>query len=45
MIYGVALIRGGGELGEKWRLDGRMFTKMNTFNDFVDSAKWLVANK
>jgi oligopeptidase B len=45
MIYAIALIRGGGELGEKWRLAGRMYTKMNTFNDFVDSAKWLVANK
>jgi len=45
MIYGLALIRGGGELGEAWRLAGRMYTKMNTFNDFVDSAKWLIANK
>lgn len=45
MIYAIAQIRGGGELGEKWRLAGRMFTKLNTFNDFVDSAKWLVANK
>ncbi len=45
MIYGLALIRGGGEMGEKWRLAGRMYTKMNTFNDFVDSAKWLIANK
>jgi oligopeptidase B len=45
MIYAIAQIRGGGELGEEWRLAGRMFTKMNTFNDFVDSAKWLVANK
>lgn len=45
MIYGIALIRGGGELGEKWRLDGRMFKKLNTFYDFVDSAKWLTANK
>ncbi len=45
MIYGIALIRGGGELGEKWRNAGRMFTKMNTFNDFVDSSKWLIANK
>ncbi len=45
MIYAIALIRGGGELGEKWRLGGRMFTKMNTFNDFVDSAKWLEENK
>ena len=45
MIYAIAHIRGGSELGEKWRLDGRMFKKMNTFNDFVDSAKWLIANK
>jgi oligopeptidase B len=45
MIYAIAHIRGGGELGEKWRLDGRMFTKLNTFHDFIDSAKWLVANK
>jgi oligopeptidase B len=45
MIYAIAHIRGGGELGEKWRLDGRMYKKLNTFNDFVDSAKWLVANK
>jgi oligopeptidase B len=45
MIYAIAHIRGGSELGEKWRQEGRMFKKMNTFNDFVDSAKWLVANK
>ena len=45
MIYGIALIRGGGELGEKWRLDGRMDKKLNTFHDFVDCAKWLAANK
>ena len=45
MIYAITHIRGGSELGEKWRQDGRMFKKMNTFNDFVDSAKWLVENK
>ena len=45
MIYGIAHIRGGSELGEKWRLDGRMFKKLNTFNDFIDSAKWLIENK
>ena len=45
MIYAIAHIRGGSELGEKWRLDGRMYKKLNTFYDFVDSAKWLVANK
>ena len=45
MIYAIAHIRGGSELGERWRQDGRMFKKMNTFHDFVDSAKWLVENK
>jgi oligopeptidase B len=45
MTYVIAHIRGGSELGEKWRQDGRMFKKMNTFNDFVDSAKWLIDNK
>jgi oligopeptidase B len=45
MIYAIAHIRGGSELGEKWRQDGRMFKKMNTFNDFVDCSKWLIKNK
>jgi oligopeptidase B len=45
MIYAIAHIRGGSELGERWRQEGRMFKKMNTFNDFVDSAKWLIENK
>lgn len=45
MIYAIAHIRGGSELGERWRQEGRMFKKLNTFYDFVDSAKWLIANK
>ncbi|MGI8668392.1 MAG: prolyl oligopeptidase family serine peptidase, partial [Aridibacter sp.] len=45
MIYAIAHIRGGSELGERWRQDGRMFKKLNTFYDFVDSAKWLQKNK
>jgi oligopeptidase B len=45
MIYAIAHIRGGSELGEKWRQEGRMMKKLNTFHDFVDSAKWLIANK
>jgi oligopeptidase B len=45
MIYAIAHIRGGAELGERWRQEGRMFKKLNTFYDFIDSAKWLVENK
>jgi oligopeptidase B len=45
MIYAIAHIRGGSELGEKWRQEGRMMKKLNTFHDFIDSAKWLIANK
>lgn len=45
MIFVIAHIRGGSELGEKWRQDGRMFKKLNTFNDFIDSADWLIKNK
>ena len=44
-VYAIAYIRGGGELGEEWREQGRMMQKMNTFTDFVDSAQFLVANK
>ncbi len=43
-IFALAHIRGGGELGEEWRQEGRMFKKMNTFNDFVDCADWLIKN-
>ena len=44
-IYGIAYIRGGGELGEEWREQGRMTQKMNTFNDFIDCAEYLVKKK
>ena len=45
VIYAIAHIRGGSELGEKWRQDGRMFKKLNTFYDFIDCAKWLQEKK
>lgn len=44
VIFAIAHIRGGGELGEEWREAGRMEKKMTTFNDFVDCAQWLVDN-
>ena len=43
-IYALAYVRGGGELGEEWREQGRMMQKMNTFTDFIDCADYLVAN-
>jgi oligopeptidase B len=45
VIYALAYIRGGGELGEDWREQGRMMKKMNTFNDFIDCADYLEKNK
>ena len=45
VVYVIAHIRGGGELGEEWRQEGRMMKKMNTFTDFIASADYLVKNK
>jgi oligopeptidase B len=45
VIFVIAHIRGGGELGEEWREAGRMMKKMNTFTDFINSAEYLVKNK
>ncbi len=42
MIYGIAHIRGGGEMGKKWHEDGRMMTKKNTFTDFIDCCQYLI---
>jgi oligopeptidase B len=41
----IAHIRGGDDLGYKWFLDGKLTRRANTFNDFVDVAKGLVATK
>jgi oligopeptidase B len=45
VVYVIAHIRGGGELGEEWRQEGRMMKKMNTFTDFIASGDYLVKNK
>ncbi|MDQ1639725.1 MAG: oligopeptidase [Pyrinomonadaceae bacterium] len=45
VIYVIAHIRGGGELGEEWRDAGRMMKKMNTFTDFIAAGDYLVKNK
>jgi len=43
-IYAIAHIRGGTEKGYGWFLDGRKFSKKNTFTDFIASAEHLIAN-
>ena len=45
MVFVIAHIRGGDELGERWHEDGMLMKKMNTFHDFIDSAEYLVARK
>lgn len=45
MVYVIAHIRGGNELGEAWHDDGMLMKKMNTFTDFIDSAEYLVQEK
>jgi oligopeptidase B len=41
--YAIAHIRGGDDMGYGWFLDGKLDRRWNTFNDFVDAAKGLVA--
>ena len=42
MIYAIAHIRGGQEMGRQWYDDGKMLHKLNTFNDFIDVAEYLI---
>jgi oligopeptidase B len=45
VIYVQAHIRGGTDMGEHWHDDGMLMKKKNTFNDFIDSADYLVQQK
>ena len=43
-VWALAHIRGGEELGRQWYEGGKLLNKRNTFNDFEDVGRWLVAN-
>ena len=40
--YAIAHIRGGDDLGRRWYLQGKLFERANTFNDFVDAGRGLI---
>ena len=45
MVYALAHIRGGQEMGRGWYDDGHLMNKKNSFTDFIDVTRYLVAQK
>ena len=45
VVFALAHIRGGGEMGKQWHDDGRMMHKMNTFTDFIACARYLIEQR
>ena len=43
-VYALAHIRGSEYLGRDWYEDGKLLKKKNTFTDFIDCSKYLIAN-
>ena len=41
VVFAVAHVRGGGEMGRAWYEDGKLLAKRNSFTDFVDVARYL----
>ena len=44
VVYAVAHVRGGGELGRRWYDEGKLLSKTNTFTDFIACSRELVAS-
>ena len=45
VVFALAHIRGGQEMGRRWFDDGHLAKKQNSFNDFVDVTRDLVARR
>jgi oligopeptidase B len=42
VIFAIAHVRGGGEMGRQWYDQGKLLSKRNTFTDFVAAARHLI---
>jgi oligopeptidase B len=42
MVFAIAHVRGGGEMGRLWYEHGKLLEKRNTFTDFIAAAEHLV---
>ena len=45
IVFAIAHVRGGQELGRRWYDAGRLLNKWNTFNDFIDVTDFLVKHR
>ncbi len=45
LTFAIAHVRGGGELGERWRTAGHLQRKLTTFEDFIACAEFLIAER
>lgn len=44
-IYAIAHVRGGEDMGRMWYENGKLLKKKNTFTDFIDCSKYVIAEK
>ncbi len=45
VVFAIAHIRGGQEMGRDWYENGKLLKKKNTFTDFIDCGKFLIEQK